>query len=176
MEVIRSIPEMDALAPQQRTFVLAYLQPTATAASAAREAGYAASTYGWRILRSPKVQAAIRALRIPDEMRKIASIGEIRENLSSTIRDEMAKPSDRTAASSTLLKSLGALGGPEMVIDARRQSITYQVSSGTPLAILDVLDVVRRVARGEMVPTREAAEALAGYLATKTLDSGEGAG
>ena len=50
--------------------------------------------------------------------------------------------------------------GPETFVDARVQSVVYQIGAEAPEALLDVLDALARIADGEEVTAQEATRIL----------------
>lgn len=154
-------PEVLDLDDRERAFVEGVVLEGLTWAEAGRRAGYTEG-YQSRLRRRPKISAAIKALRIPDSERLILGVAEIRERLSDIARDETQRTGDRTKAMEHLLKIEGALG-PETYVDARQQSVTYQVGAGTPETLLDVLDALLRLSLGETVSPEEAKAALEAY-------------
>ena len=169
---------IQALHPRHAAVLASYLSNGYQAARAAESVGYAhPSADGSRILRRADVRRALADLRTLDSDRMIATVAEIRENLTRIALDPEGRASDRTAASAHLLKSLGALGGPEIAVDARSQTVVYRIGEGSSAALLDALDILRRVGAGESVEPSEAQEVLDTYLASgenKSLTSGRG--
>lgn len=155
--------EVLALDARERIFVEGVVLDGLNLAEAARRARYSDS-YQTRLRRRPKIRAALIALRLPDSDRLIASVAQLRESLSETALTA-DKAADRNGAASLLLKVEGALG-PETYVDARVQSITYQVGAGSPLALLDVLDALGRLAAGETVESKDAARILESYVSS----------
>lgn len=81
---------LDALPPKRRAFVLAYCGEAAgNATEAARIAKYAhPGEEGYRLLRNAQVAAAIELVGTPLASKAIASIDEMQEMLSRTLRGE----------------------------------------------------------------------------------------
>jgi hypothetical protein len=154
-------PEVAILDTRERRFVEYAILDGLPLERAAIEAGYCPN-YSTRLRRRPKIMAAIRALRIPDSERLIASVAQLRERLSRTALDEETKDSDRNQATALLLKVEGALG-PETFVDARVQSVAIHIGAEAPEALLDVLDALARLADGETIPAEEAGRILAAY-------------
>ena len=73
-------PELEALPPKRRAFVLAYVgESMGNATDAARRAGYAKpSEEGHRLLNFAQVVSAIESLRQPVEDARIATIEQLR--------------------------------------------------------------------------------------------------
>jgi hypothetical protein len=162
--------EILALDERERAFVEGVVLDGRSPRQAALVAGYV-DHYQTRLVRRPKIAAAFRSLRLPDSHRLIASVGEVRERLTAILRDPGTRAGDKTTAASLLLKVDGALG-PETYVDARQQSVVYQIGAGTPAALLDVLDVLARLADGEAVQAPEAARVLQEY--TQLAEAGHG--
>jgi len=167
---------VDALHERHREFVQVYLSNGYNATKAADAVGYSApAVAGCRMMRRADIKRAIADLRIPDLERVIATVAEVRENLTTIALDPTVKPSDRTAASALLLKTFGALG-PDVLLDARTQTVVYQIGEGASVDLLDALDVLRRMGEGEAVDPAEAQAALQNYLASganKALTPGD---
>lgn len=163
---------LQRLNERQRVFVQEYAEH-GDARRAAEEAGYERRE-AWRLLRARVVIDALEQLRDSIAEAQIANVRECQAALTEIVRDRSTKTADRIAAANTILKVAGALG-PEAWIDARSQTVQVVIGADAPLDMLDVLDVLTRLAAGERVDPSEAA-ALIARVAPKALDAGSDLG
>lgn len=101
---------LDNLTERKRRFVLAFAQH-GLARQAAVDAGYSpehADVQAAKLMKEPKVAAAIAALRDATISEKVATITELREFWTSGMRDAKAEMKFRLKASELLGKSMGA--------------------------------------------------------------------
>jgi phage terminase small subunit len=106
-------PILEGLGRKQKIFVINYVSnPGITQTQCAQRAGYAnAQLDGYRVIRHPKVQAAIKELCETNP--HVAGTTEVLEKLTETIRSTSVRPSDQMKAADMLLKVHGAYAPEE---------------------------------------------------------------
>lgn len=164
---------LHGLVEGHRAFVLAYAEH-GDGPRAAEQAGYERRE-SWRLLRARGVVAALEQMRGAIAEAQIANVRECQAALTEIVRDRTTKAADRIAAANTILKVAGALG-PEAWVDARTQTVQVVIGADAPLDMLDMLDVLSRLAAGVTVDPSEAAALLARVSPQNVLDVGSDLG
>lgn len=101
----------ERLSPRQEAFCREYAE--SGNATAAYSRAYGASTTNSaaasasKLLRNPKILARIKELQDESAVPRIASVMQVKAELSDILRDPTAKDSDRIAAGNVLLRAAG---------------------------------------------------------------------
>lgn len=158
----------ELLPPMQQQFVRTYVL-TGDKKQAAKEAGYRnPAIAGNRLLKDPKVRAALERIWGQVEDVEVASAQETLSHLTAILRNQNAPMKERRQAAALILRAKG-VGGPE--VDARSQTVNLMLGADVPLEHLDLLDFLSRLMAANVPKWSEEAGMLLAQMAPGALPS-----